>query len=408
MKLSPRRMFQFLILRRGLLACGLLLLFPTQLQSHQEAVSVRVEISDGTLDPQLGIVTDRGFPAVPVQDMARLGWTLTESDGRTVASWKGGAPRVVINPDSPFMSWDGQGVHLAEAPYRSSGRLFLPLQVLIDILPWKLPNSFRYDPDTRILTVSDSGLAGGVPLDPVRVVVIDPGHGGRDSGTRGRGGTLEKDVALSIGRALAQKLEADPHLEVYLTRDTDTLIPIWQRGELATAWKGDHPGVFISIHANGVPNSRSVRGYETFFLSEARTEHERRVAALENAAQEFEELGEESLDGSDLSFILSELRNLDHQHWSALLAELVQTQLQNFHPGPNRGVKQGPLAVITNALMPAVLVEVGFLTNPEEEALVSEESFQDSAATALAAAVREFFRRYAAGEEKPLIPSRRP
>jgi len=389
---------------RILLAFGVLLLAPAQLQSGQEDVSVRVQTSEGYLDPELDIVTDAGFPAVSVGELTRLGWTISNSEGQTVARWRGGAPSVVIRPDNPFLSWDGKGVHLAEPPYRASGRLFIPLQVLIDILPWRLPDTFRYDPNTRTLTVSETGGSGRVPLDPVRVVVIDPGHGGRDSGTRGRGGTLEKDVALSIGRALARHLDADPHLEVYLTRDADTLIPIWKRGELATAWKGDHPGVFISIHANGVPNSQSTRGYETFFLSEARTDHERRVAALENAAQEFEEADEGSYNGSDLSFILTELRNLDHQHWSALLAELVQTQLRNFHPGPNRGVKQGPLAVITNALMPAVLVEVGFLTNPDEEALVLEESFQENAATALALAVREFFRRYAAGGQPPLLP----
>jgi N-acetylmuramoyl-L-alanine amidase len=275
--------------------------------------------------------------------------------------------------------------------------LFIPLQVLIDILPWKLPEGFRYDPDARTLMVLDPDRPRDYALDPIRVVVIDPGHGGRDSGARGRGGAQEKDIALAIGRALARNLRADPDLEVYLTRDADTLIPIWKRGELATRWRGDHPGVFVSIHANAVPNSRATRGFETFFLSEARTEHERRVAALENAAQDLELPDEGSTNGSDLSFILTELRSLDHQHWSALLAELVQGQLGDFHPGPNRGVKQGPLAVITNALMPAVLVEVGFITNAEEEILLTESPFQENTATAVAAAVREFFRRYPGG-----------
>ncbi len=202
---------------------------------------------------------------------------------------------------------------------------------------------------------------------------------------------------MAIGRALARNLRDEPNLQVFLTRDTDTLIPIWKRGELATEWRGEHPGIFVSIHANALPNSRATRGFETYFLSEARTEHERRVAALENAAQDYENEDERPSEDPDLSFILTELRSLDHQHWSALLAELIQGQLALVHPGPNRGVKQGPFAVITNALMPAVLVEVGFLTNPEEESLLTQGTFQVNSATAIGSAVREFFRRYPTG-----------
>jgi N-acetylmuramoyl-L-alanine amidase len=308
---------------------------------------------------------------------------------------------VEIRPDTPFLSWGGDGVHLGEAPYMATGQMYLPLQFFIDILPWKLPEVFRFDPDTRILQVRPPSAPNGFHPDPVKVVVIDPGHGGPDPGAVGPGGTKEKDVALAIGLALARNLRDDSDLQVYLTRDADTLIPIWKRGEMATGWRGDHAGVFISIHANALPNSRATRGFETYFLSEARTDHERRVAALENAAQEFESPEDGPATDSDLSFILTELRNLDHQHWSALLAELTQERLAPFHPGPNRGVKQGPLAVITNALMPAVLVEVGFITSPEEERVLTEGTFQVNTANAIASAVREFFRRYS-GEGSPV------
>lgn len=307
---------------------------------------------------------------------------------------------VEIRPDTPFLSWGGDGVHLGEAPYMAAGQMHLPLQFFIDVLPWKLPEVFRYDPDSRILQVRAPDNPNGFHPAPVKVVVIDPGHGGPDPGAVGPGGTREKDVALAIGRALARNLKDDSDLQVYLTREADTLIPIWKRGEMATAWKGENPGVFISIHANALPNSRATRGFETYFLSEARNEHERRVAALENAAQEFETQEEGPSADPDLSFILTELRSLDHQHWSALLAELTQDRLAPFHPGPNRGVKQGPLAVITNALMPAVLVEVGFITSPEEERVLTEGTFQVNTANAIASAVREFFRRYS-GEGSP-------
>jgi N-acetylmuramoyl-L-alanine amidase len=317
-----------------------------------------------------------------------------ETESRVVARWKGGSPSVEIRPGTPFLSWGGEGVHLAEAPFVSSGKVYLPLQFFIDVLPWKFPEVFRYDPDAQSLLVLGPEAPRSYSPDPVRVVVIDPGHGGRDPGAGGTRGTEEKEVALAIGRALARNLREEPNLQVFLTRDADTLIPIWKRGELATEWKGDHPGVFVSIHANALPDSRTTRGFETYFLSEARTEHERRVAALENAAQDFENQDEGPANNPDLSFILTELRSLDHQHWSALLAELVQDRLEQVHPGPNRGVKQGPLAVITNALMPAVLVEVGFLTNPDEERLLVQGTFQENTATAIASAIRDFFRRY--------------
>lgn len=366
--------------------------------SAQEPGPLRVQTPGGYLEPALATATHGGVVSVPAAELARLGWELSRTPEGVVARWQGGAPTVELRAGTPFLSWGGEGVQLAEAPYLESGRLYLPLQFFVDILPWKLPEAFRFDPDTRtlIMRVSGGGSAEPAP-DPVRVVVIDPGHGGRDPGALGPGGTREKDVAMAIGTALYRNLKDDPNLEVYLTRQADTLIPLWQRGEIATGWKGDHPGVFVSIHANALPNSRNTRGFETYFLSEARTDHERRVAALENAAQEYEGDNEGSGSNNDLSFILTELRNLDHQHWSALLAELVQGQLAQVHPGPNRGVKQGPLAVITNALMPSVLVEVGFLTNPQEEDLLTEAAFQENTATAVASAVREFFRRYPGG-----------
>jgi N-acetylmuramoyl-L-alanine amidase len=350
------------------------------------------------MTPGIQVESHRGFASVAVTELTRLGWDVVGDEIRAVLRWRGGDPAVEIRPGTPYLSWGREGVHLADSPYALSGRIYVPLQFLVDVLPWKLPRYFHYDPSSRTLAFTPPGPpreANGNTA--TRVVVIDPGHGGRDTGARGPGGTLEKEVALGIAKELARVLEADPGLEVHLTRDADVLVPLWRRGELATEWKDERPGVFVSIHANAMPNSRATRGFETYFLSEARTEHERRVAALENSAQEFEREEDRPANQADLSFILKELRNLDHQHWSALLAELVQGRLHRVHPGPNRGVKQGPFAVITNALMPAVLVEVGFISNPEEERLMMQPDFQQNAARAVAVAVTEFFERYPPG-----------
>ncbi|MGW8268785.1 MAG: N-acetylmuramoyl-L-alanine amidase family protein [Longimicrobiales bacterium] len=389
----------------------------------QENLAVRTP--DGPLVPGIELSTHRGYAAFPAREMERLGWQVVEEEGRGVIRWGPSGPRIEVLPEIPFILWDGDVVHLADPPYRAEGGIYLPVQVLVDVLPWKLPRAFDYrsgsweleilppaEPARRSApaVVPPSGTRqarppGNVdpvpqrPVDPTRVVIIDAGHGGRDPGTVGTRGTQEKAVALGIALELADLLREEPTLEVHLTRDDDTLVPLWRRGELATRMKGDRYGVFISIHANALPNSAGTRGFETYFLSEARTEHERRVAALENAAVEFEDDEGEAEQVEDMSFILSELRNLDHQHWSALLAEYIQGELARVHPGPNRGVKQGPFAVITNTLMPAVLVEVGFLSNREEESLLTREGFQEEAAGAVADAVLAFFGRYPPGPD---------
>jgi N-acetylmuramoyl-L-alanine amidase len=224
------------------------------------------------------------------------------------------------------------------------------------------------------------------------VVIIDPGHGGDDPGAVGPTGLEEKEVALALALALARELSENPEIEVRLTRDRDTEVPLWARGEWATEWKGNRRGVFVSIHANALPDRSGVRGFETYFLSEARTEHERRVVAAENAPLSDE--ADLALAGADplLDNILTDLRVLEYQQGSARLAESVQRALSEFHPGPDRGVKQGPFAVITNALMPGILVEIGFITNPEEERLLSRDEFHRDAARAMVRALEVFLR----------------
>ena len=236
---------------------------------------------------------------------------------------------------------------------------------------------------------------GPSTYDGPRVVIIDAGHGGADPGALGPRGIREKDVALAVALDLAAILRRNTDFEVHMTRETDVFVDLWERGEIATKVKGERPGLFVSIHGNSIPNQRTTRGFETYFLSEARTEHERRVSANENAPLSYQGQGVDPENEPDLDFILRELRNLDHSHWSSLLADLTQQELEEFHPGPNRGVKQGVLAVLTNALMPSVLVETGYLSHDEEGRLLGERAFQRD--TALARAIERFFERYPPG-----------
>jgi N-acetylmuramoyl-L-alanine amidase len=323
--------------------------------------------------------------------------------------------RVVLHDGTPFVRWGDALVQLADAPYFDVGDLHVPLQFLTDVLPSRLPQTYRLDggalawgparrADQPAAQPSPTGVAEAPPPQPAasprtgerRVVVIDAGHGGEDPGTVSRSGIREKVVALGVAQAMAQALKGVPGLEIHMIRDADVLVPIWDRGAKATQLKGESPGVLVSIHANsagsGNPNAR---GFETYFLSEARTEHERRVAAIENAPLGVEAVPEAG--GGDLDFILRELKNLDQQHWSSLMAELVQEEVARIHPGPDRGVKQAPLAVITNAIMPAVLVEIGYLSHAEEARLLAQPAFQREAGQALARAVSRFFQRYPPG-----------
>lgn len=347
--------------------------------------------------------TERGFAAIDIGALRELGWRVeSDAPGARAVGPEGRA--LALRVGTPFFRWDGRPLQLADPVYADGASVFVSVQLLTDFLPRWFPELYTFRPEEFALKAAGSGsreaddeapipdLEAPSPYEGVRVVVIDAGHGGEDPGTVGPGGTREKDVALAIALRLAEGLEGDPRLEVHLIRDDDTFVPVWERGQRATDLKGERPGVLVSIHANSFPRRRSARGFETYFLSEARTEHERRVAALENAPLEREDGSLEP--GDDLGFILRELRNLDQQHWSALLAEYIQDEVATVHPGPNRGVKQAPLAVMTNALMPAVLVEIGYLSNSQEARVLARSSFQSDAAAAVARAVVRFFERY--------------
>lgn len=230
-----------------------------------------------------------------------------------------------------------------------------------------------------------------------RVVVIDPGHGGRDPGTVGPGNIREKDVALAVGLRLKEVLR-DRGYEVHLTRSDDRYIPLLERPRLANEWKADRPAsLFLSLHANA--SQPSARGFETFFLSEARTEDERRVAEMENAAVEYDD-GNSATPGPES--ILRSLQNNYYMWASYDLAEVIQNGLARAHPGPNRGVKQAGFLVLVGAFMPAVLVELGFISDAGEARLLATADFQAELAGTLADAVDEFFRAHDwTGGERP-------
>jgi N-acetylmuramoyl-L-alanine amidase len=239
------------------------------------------------------------------------------------------------------------------------------------------------DSDAVGAEASDADWRGGR-----RLVVVDAGHGGVDPGARGPGGTREKDVTLAVARRLAALLRRDSTLEVRMTRERDTLIALRDRTRFANQWRRPgQPAVFISVHCNANP-SRAAHGIETYFLSEAKTEDARRVEAMENAAERYEQGGGPQ-SGSGLGFILHDLRQNQYLRESSDWAEMIDDRLDDV-AGPSRGVRQAGFAVLNGAFMPAVLVEIGFLTNPAEERQLTSADHQDDVAGQLASAVRAF------------------
>ena len=282
---------------------------------------------------------------------------------------------------------------LVAAPVERYGQLLVPLQLLSEVLPAHVSN-LRWNAAARELVILSP--ASGTKRSP-RLVVVDAGHGGPDNGMTGPLGApisiYEKDVTLAVAKRLGMELKGRG-LRVLFTRTTDTLIALSDRGRIANQAGGD---LFISIHVNAASmdwkDPAAGRGFETYFLSEARTEDARRVEQMENQSVRFE-TGTNVPKDDALSYILSDMKQNEHLRESSDLAELVQEHLASMHPGPNRGVKQAGFRVLVTAFMPAVLVEIGFGTNAAEAAYLNDRRHQAEIASAIADAASEYLRRY--------------
>jgi len=367
-------------------------------------------------------------------DLLPVGVRHDSASAYTLEIW---GARLQVEAGSPFVR-SGEDVRpLATAPVLRSGHLFVPVQLISEVFPALVPN-VRWDADSSQLVVfTTSALASNAtsgrpsaresaPVDPPRserrppspaqmlpverrlppvpvkrgrrTIIVDAGHGGVDNGMSGPIGggpkLYEKNITLAVANRLGRKLEGQG-IDVVYTRTADTLIALDDRGHIANRAKGD---LFISIHVNAAnPNWKDpggARGFETYFLSEARTEDARRVERMENSVVELESRSKSQSSGDPLSFIKSDMTQNQHLRESSELAEMIQGRLGIMHPGPSRGVKQAGFRVLVTAYMPAVLVEIGFGTNPKEAAYLNDPTKQDALATAIADAAVDYLQRY--------------
>lgn len=299
---------------------------------------------------------------------------------------------------------------LASVASVTDDTLYLPFQFVAEILPSYLGDHYRYDgqkarlivsgPPSRTPTASAAQPVRDVArlpngLRPGHIVTIDPGHGGVDPGNPGvffPRGTREKDVTLQVGLLLRNELKRRG-VGVQMTRTSDTLIALGDRGGFCT----ESCDLFVSLHVNSLARRRGytdIRGFETFFLAEAKTEDAARVAQMENEAVRFEAGRADTGTNLGLDFILKDLQLNEHLRESARAAELVQRRLRSVHTGESRGVKQAGFMVLTTARRPAILVEMGYSTNPEDGRFLTSFATQKAMAVSLADAIVDYLLEY--------------
>ena len=379
-----------------------------------------VVIATARGETSVPVATERGTAAVAAPRLGPpLGLTLALDGSRVTVGLSGVV--FVFQLGAPFVRAGGVVYGLVGEPYVARDTVFLPLHWLADCVPRALGGRYRWEaasggdagrlvelpvasavaaaapPGAASAPASPAAPAPTPPLAPSpaapnpmtglrlhHAVVIDPGHGGVDPGNPGRyfpDRLVEKDITLAVGRLLRAEL-VRRGIGASLTRSTDTLIDLTDRGAFCKA----DCDLFVSIHVNAMPEGRRadrVSGVETYFLSDAKTEDQQRVAQMENEAIRFE-TGTSTAATGPLGFILRDLQLNEYLRESAQLAQLVQDSAARIHPGGDRGVQQAGFTVLTTARRPAILVETGFATNRTDGAFLASSLGQHKIASAIA------------------------
>ena len=366
---------------------------------------------------RLVIVGDLRVPRVQVRYDPSTGSGQAAAPGErlTIDATPRAASTVTQNGDQLLVAFDADAIDLASAGAPLAGAAGL-LQSVRIVDPAALAfttgprfGAFRTSTqtsDTSTRLIIDIGVTGPAPAEPldsgrgeskgpppdlssllsagtvplIRTIAIDPGHGGDDEGVKGADGIKEKDVTLAVARKLKAALESKLGVRVLLTRDDDRTVPIDDRTAVANNGKAD---VFISLHANA--SWRPALSGAT--ISTALFEREAEQAARSLAPELVPAIG-----GSvrDIEFVPWDVAQLPHLQQSAMLAHIIGDQLHDHVPLATRPIDAAPLRVLEPANMPAVLIEMGYLTNPEQEKQLAGDGFQNALVQGLVDAVMKF------------------
>jgi N-acetylmuramoyl-L-alanine amidase len=251
-----------------------------------------------------------------------------------------------------------------------------PLGDLIKETGKEVPKPADRPPDVAIKPKPNQAPA----IKRLVTIALDPGHGGEDPGAVGKGGTREKDVVLMIAKLLEQRINEEPNMRAYLTRNSDFFVPLAERVSKARRVQAD---VFVSIHADAFVDRRA-KGASVFVLSErgASSAAARWIAAKENGADAVGGLNFKG-QNKEVSNLLRELSATAQIHASTLLAKSVIKEMGSIGSLHSQGVEQAGFAVLRAPDITSILVETAFISNPDEEARLSDKTYQDKIANAV-------------------------
>lgn len=288
---------------------------------------------------------------------------------------------------STFYFVDGEIIKITKKPIFSQERVFLPPDLVEAILIHLIDYEVFYQYQDKFLSLEVRSRDAGPGFLPIRAIVIDAGHGGKDPGTSDRKGTTEKSIALSVALHLVEALQKTyPQMIVQMTRGSDQFISLEDRSKFANRLLSDTKDiVFVSLHCN-FSLSDKPRGYEIYYLSQTpTTEQSREISILENKI-----LGTQT--GEPIRSIQAGMMSSLVQRRSKVFAESLDLEFsRNFgNLIPSRGVKKADFAVLRGSLMPAVLIEMGFLSHPQESIYLNSEKVQKKIAESIVRGIQSY------------------
>jgi N-acetylmuramoyl-L-alanine amidase len=309
---------------------------------------------------------------------------IDDQSGRILLERKS-TPPVILLLDSPYALVGERFLEIPEAPIQRGKDVLLSQESAEQVLLPLLSTSEKSGLESAM-----KGATSGCTKNVVRVF-LDPGHGGDDTGTK-KAGIKEKDIVLNFSRRVADELRRRGFV-VSFSRTKDVFVPLEIRPKLAKEW---HADLFVSIHVNSSP-AQSAQGTETYILSQDATdESARKLALLENSiagkAKEKESAVQDILWDVEQTAYLQDSAYLASDIQEAIVAQVHDLfQKEKLSGGwRNRGVRQAPFYVLDRAEMPAVLVEIGYLSNPKDRKFMGEKIFQESLAKAIAEGVKKY------------------
>ena len=303
--------------------------------------------------------------------------------------------KIKLSSNIAFIIIDDKVYQMGSKLIKSNDEYYVPIDDFFNILSIHGSDNHSIDYTTMSIALNSKIKNIAKPVATVdltkeknkwefNTIIIDPGHGGKDPGSIGYKGTKEKDITLDVAKRLAKKIQKNLKVKTILTRDED----VWMRLQDRTRLANDKNGrLFISIHANSVEDRRA-SGFETYMIGTNKNAAAVRTAARENAVLDLEGTNSAKLTDEDL--ITATMAQAGFAKQSEQFAALVQEEMNKRVQSKNRGVKQAGFYVLMGASMPNVLIELGFLSNPNEEKKLNSSSYRDMLATSIYYAILKY------------------